>query len=121
MPPRVSRESSPPGWTLKPVTASAVLDRQPALVTKDYPATGALSLPLTGNKLHNFGGESCGGALPDLFRISCDTGVPALGLHLGADALAGEAVGFGLRHTPPLGLPGVVPSPFPPPSLFASP
>ena len=111
--PRAYRESYAPGSTFKVVTASAVYDKRPDLSTKTYPTLTNLPLPQTKNQLHNFGGESCGGQLPDLLRISCDTGFAAVGLDLGADALSGEAQQFGFRQVPPLDLPGVFASAFP--------
>ena len=116
--PRVYRESYAPGSTFKTVTASAVLDHDPALATKTYPTINALDLPLTTNKLHNFGGETCGGQLPTLFTISCDTGFGQIGLDLGAQALSAEAQSFGFNQVPPLDLPGVFKSTFPPASFF---
>jgi penicillin-binding protein A len=116
--PRVYRESYAPGSTFKTVTASAVLDHDPALATKTYPTIGALDLPLTTNKLHNFGGETCGGQLPTLFTISCDTGFGQIGLDLGAQALSAEAQAFGFNQVPPLDLPGVFKSSFPSASFF---
>jgi peptidoglycan glycosyltransferase len=116
--PRVYRESYAPGSTFKTVTSAAVLDHRPDLATKVYPVETSLKLPLTTNVLHNFGGESCGGALPELFTISCDTGFGAIGLDLGADTLASEANAFGFNQVPPLDLPGVFKSTFPPASFF---
>ena len=116
--PRVYRESYAPGSTFKVITASAVYDKKPDLATKTYPTLTNLPLPQTKNQLHNFGGESCGGQLPDLLRISCDTGFAAIGLDLGGDALSGEAVQFGFRQIPPLDLPGVFSSGFPLASTF---
>jgi peptidoglycan glycosyltransferase len=117
--PRVYRQSYAPGSTFKTVTASAVFDHDPALSTKTYPTLNALPLPQTTNKLHNFGGETCGGQLPTLFTISCDTGFGQIGLDLGAPSLAAEARAFGFNQVPPLDLPGVFKSTFPPAPFFA--
>ena len=96
-----------PGSTFKMITASAVYDKRPDLATKAYPQLPALPLPQTGGQvLRNFGGEVCGGPLPDLFRVSCNSGFAAIGLDLGAQALADEATSFGFDQTPPLDLPG---------------
>jgi penicillin-binding protein A len=116
--PRAFRDSYAPGSTFKVITASAVYDHQPDLAQKTYPTLTALPLPLTTNKLHNFGGESCGGQLPHLLTVSCDTGFGQVGLDLGAGALSAEASAFGFDHVPPLDLPGVFKSTFPPASFF---
>lgn len=114
------RERFFPGSTFKVITASAVLDRKPELATKAYPILSGLPLPQTGGQvLRNFGGEVCGGQLPALFRVSCNSGFAAIGLDLGAANLATEANNFGFDRTPPFDLPEVAQSFFPTASSFA--
>lgn len=108
-----------PGSTFKIVDAAAIYDRDPSLASKTYPTLSALPLPNTNLSLHNFGGESCGGVLPDLFRVSCNSGFGAIGLDLGATNLYTEAHGFGFDQKPPLDLPAPAVSSFPPASTFA--
>jgi penicillin-binding protein A len=108
-----------PGSTFKIITASAVYDHQPALAAKTYPSLAALPLPDTVNFLHNFAGEVCGGQLPELFTVSCDTGFGQIGLDLGATALASEAGSFGFNQAPPIDLPFAAQSTFPSASSFA--
>jgi penicillin-binding protein A len=102
-----------PGSTFKMITASAVYDRDPALATKFYPVQSTLALPDTQNVLANFGGETCGGQLPELFTVSCNTGFGAIGLDLGAQHLVDEAQAFGFNQTPPIDLPFAAQSSFP--------
>jgi peptidoglycan glycosyltransferase len=118
--PRAYRERYPPGSTFKVVTSSAVFDKQPDLATKSYPQLSALPLPNTnGQSLSNFASEVCGGTLPDLLRVSCNTGFAQIGLDLGAAALSSEAHAFGFGSKPPLDLPAVAGSVFPDASAFA--
>jgi peptidoglycan glycosyltransferase len=107
-----------PGSTFKIVTSGAVYDHKPRLATKVYPTLSALPLPQTTNELHNFGGESCGGQLPELFTISCDTGFGQIGLDLGGAALNQQAVAFGFNKTPPIDLPFPAQSTFPAAASF---
>ena len=107
-----------PGSTFKVITAAAVYDHNAALARSVLPSVSALKLPETTDLLHNFGGESCGGALPALFTVSCDTGFGQLGLDLGAANLAAEARSFGFDQTPPLDLPDPAQSFFPAESSF---
>jgi peptidoglycan glycosyltransferase len=107
-----------PGSTFKIVTSGAVYDHKPRLATKVYPTLSALPLPQTTNELHNFGGESCGGQLPELFTISCDTGFGQIGLDLGGVALNQQAVAFGFNKTPPIDLPFPAQSTFPAAASF---
>jgi peptidoglycan glycosyltransferase len=108
-----------PGSTFKIVTAAAVYDHAPKLASKDFPVSSGLVLPDTaGQVLHNFAGEACGGQMLALFTVSCDTGFAQLGLLVGGDTLAKEAKAFGWDQQPPLDLPGVAESYFPPPASF---
>ena len=107
-----------PGSTFKVITSSAVYDHAPQLATKTYPTLSALPLPQTINLLHNFAGEICGGQLPELFTVSCDTGFGQVGLDLGATSLTDEANSFGFGSTPPIDLPFAAQSTFPPASSF---
>jgi penicillin-binding protein A len=107
-----------PGSTFKIITASAVYDHQPALADRVLPTLSALPLPQTTNELHNFGGESCGGNLLELFTVSCDTGFAQIGLDLGPSALYQEATDYGFNHTPPIDLPFPAQSTFPPAASF---
>lgn len=114
--PRSYREAYAPGSTFKVVTAAAAFERKADLTTKSYPVLRQLNLPHTNNDLPNFGGSSCGGVLPQLLRVSCNTGFAQMGLDLGIDALRGEAAEFGFERggRPPLDLgPGAADSRFP--------
>lgn len=108
-----------PGSTFKILTSAAVFDHNPSLSTKTYPVLSALPLPATNLQLHNFGGETCGGQLAELFTVSCNTGFGAVGLDLGAQNLYDEAQAFGFNQVPPIDLPFGVPSNFPAASTFA--
>ncbi len=116
--PRAYRRTYAPGSTFKVVTASAALDRDPVLATKNYPQESTIPLPQTNLTLSNFGHETCGGTLPDLLKFSCDTGFGQMGLDLGPDNLSAEATTFGFNKKPPLDIPAVASS-FPPASSFA--
>jgi penicillin-binding protein A len=107
-----------PGSTFKMITSAAVYDHDPSLATKPYPVQSALPLPDTTNVLGNFGGETCGGQLLELFTVSCNSGFGAIGLDLGAGSLADEATSFGFDQTPPIDLPFAAQSSFPAASTF---
>lgn len=116
---RAYRRSYPPGSTFKIITSSAVYDHDPALATKTYPVESSISLPQTTQVLHNFADEACGGQLPELLKVSCDTGFAQVGLDLGAASLSAEANAFGFNQAPPLDInPGAAASTFPPADSF---
>jgi peptidoglycan glycosyltransferase len=116
---RPFRERYAPGSTMKVVTAAAALDHVPDLASKNYPVLTDLPLPQTTHTLHNFGGERCGGTLPDILRLSCDTAFAQMGLDVGGDNLAQEAAAFGFGGKPPLDLPSpIAAAHFPDPATF---
>ena len=112
---RSYRERYPPGSTFKTITAATGLETQViGLETPVYPQLRALPLRFTQRPLRNFGGSECGGMLPVVFRVSCNTAFAQLGLDLGPDRLHDGAVAFGFNRTPPLDLsPGAAASIFP--------
>jgi peptidoglycan glycosyltransferase len=117
---RSFRERYFPGSTFKVVTASAALEKAPDLTSKTYPTLTALELPNTNHqRLSNFARESCGGPLPQLLKVSCNTGFAQMGLDLGADKLSTQAREFGFGARPPFDLPGGATSVFPDASAFA--
>lgn len=109
-----------PGSTMKTVTSASALDRDPPLATKVYPTVSKISLPQSNQTLSNAGGGSCGGTLAEMLPPSCDTGFAQMGLDLGPVNLSSEAMGFGFDKKPPLDLPGVAASAFPPAAAFTS-
>ncbi|HZD67227.1 MAG TPA: penicillin-binding transpeptidase domain-containing protein [Acidimicrobiales bacterium] len=119
--PAAFRRRYPPGSTFKVVTSSAVYDHKPQLAAKAYPRQSQMNLPGTNRVFHNYANEVCGGKLPELLKVSCDTGFAQVGLDLGPQALAAEAQAFGFNQTPPLDVaPPPVTSNFPPASSFAN-
>jgi peptidoglycan glycosyltransferase len=117
--PRAYRETYPPGSTFKPITASAAFDHNPDLGAKVYPTLKRLPLP-HGQSLGNFGGESCGGTIADLLRVSCNTGMASVGLDVGTQNMEAEASAFGFGTKPPLDLPATAVSFFGDPAKLRS-
>ncbi len=113
-----TQQTFPPGSTFKIVTTSAVLLGKPQLWFKKYPSVPFIHLPQSNVLLHNFGNVPCGGDVQEMLPPSCDPGYASLGLDLGGDVLATTANAFGFNTTPPLDLPGVVASYFPPAASF---
>ncbi len=116
---RAIQRSYFPGSTFKEITASAVYDHDPQLATKSFPDYSQIPLPDSNKYLSNYDKEVCGGTLPVLMQVSCDTGFGLIGLALGASNLASEAQAFGFNQVPPIDIPGAAASSFPPASSFA--
>ena len=118
--PRAYRERYFPGSSFKIVTAATALATGTATLTSPaYPTLTALPLPQSTEPLRNFGGGSCGGPLPEILRVSCNTAFAQMGLDLGADKLSSGASAFGFNEVPPLDLPFGAASLFPEASAFA--
>ncbi len=68
-----------PGSTFKVVTGSIGVES--GLVTTDQPVfpTETAYKPPDGNPISNFGGESCGGSLFDILRVSCNSAFARMG------------------------------------------
>jgi len=118
--PRTYRERYFPGSTFKIVTASTGLaDGGVTTSSPVYPSLTELPLPQSGGQtLKNFGGERCGGPLPQIIAVSCNTAFAQMGLDLGAQKLTAGAESFGFNSAAPLDLPAVAKSLFPPASAF---
>jgi penicillin-binding protein A len=117
-----TQETFPPGSTSKILTTAAIYRYFPALATTPYTGPACLDLvPYGGSPYHplcNSGGSGCGGTIQVMLPESCDPGYAWLGIQLGAKDLTDEAHQFGYNTVPPLDLPGVVPSYFPPVGYF---
>jgi peptidoglycan glycosyltransferase len=70
--------------------------------------------PPDGKAISNFGGESCGGALFDILRISCNSAFAQMGAEvIGQDAMQVGTRKFGFNERPPIDLPNAAVSVFP--------
>jgi penicillin-binding protein A len=117
--PRFYRERYFPGSSFKVVTAATGLATGVATLTSPvYPELSELDLPGSNQPLQNFGGETCGGPLPEVLRVSCNTAFAQLGLDLGGPRLSGGADNFGFNKAPPIDLPSPAKSLFPDASAF---
>jgi peptidoglycan glycosyltransferase len=111
----------PPGSTFKIIDTAALFDHDPSLQTHTWPAVSSITFQ-GAPPLQNFGGERCGGDLPEILTASCDTSYAQLGLTLGASSLVDEAKAFGFDSTPPIDLPAdVTQSQIPAPSQITFP
>ncbi|MCL4449223.1 MAG: penicillin-binding transpeptidase domain-containing protein [Actinobacteria bacterium] len=118
--PRAYARSYAPGSTFKIITSSAVYDHDPKIATTLFPSLSGLVLPQTSHILYNYAHEVCGGYMPELFKVSCDSGYGQIGLDLGPQNLFNEATSFGFNKIPPLDIPGAAASTFPPVSSYAT-
>jgi penicillin-binding protein A len=101
----------PPGSTFKIVTLSGALAAGIAKPSSTYPVRTAATL--SGVKLRNAGGESCGGTLVESFAESCNSVFAPLGAKLGAKRLVRTAEAFGFNDRPrvPDAKPSTIPQP----------
>jgi penicillin-binding protein A len=103
-----------PGSTFKVVTATAGISR--GGVTTDepvYPESNGYTAPGTTRPLRNFGGGSCGGALFEVLRASCNTAFAQMGVDTGPEAMIATAEAFGFNKDVPIDLTAPATSNFP--------
>ncbi|MGZ4693047.1 MAG: penicillin-binding transpeptidase domain-containing protein, partial [Acidimicrobiales bacterium] len=104
-----------PGSTFKTVTGSIGVNT--GVVTVDspsYPVATSYTPPNTTKSISNFGGESCGGTLYPILRVSCNSAFAQMGTEtIGPDKMIAGAEGFGFNAKPPIDLPAAVASSFP--------
>ncbi len=104
-----------PGSTFKVVTGSVGL--QTGKVTNDdprYPTATSYTPPQTNLAISNFGGEVCGGTLPQILKVSCNSAFAEMGQATigGPDMLSG-AESWGFNKAAPIDLPDPAKSAFP--------
>ena len=103
-----------PGSTFKVVTGSIGVES--GLVTPDQPVFPVETeyKPPDGNPISNFGGESCGGALFDILRVSCNSAFATMGAEvIGQDNMQNGVKQFGFNTRVPIDLPNAAVSNFP--------
>ena len=88
----------PPGSTFKIITTAGVLEAGLAKPSTQFPVQNEATL--SGVKLENANGESCGGTLFQSFAESCNSVFAPLGAKLGAKRLVSVARRFGFGEPP---------------------
>jgi penicillin-binding protein A len=103
-----------PGSTFKVVTGSIGVES--GLVMPDqpvFPVENAYKPP-DGSPISNFGGESCGGALFDVLRVSCNSAFATMGAEvIGEGNMQSGVKKFGFNTKVPIDLPNPAISNFP--------
>ncbi|HXZ62211.1 MAG TPA: penicillin-binding transpeptidase domain-containing protein [Acidimicrobiales bacterium] len=110
--PIATRDTFPPGSTMKVVTSTAVYNLKPALAGFNYPVQQCQSFSDSNKPLCDLGGP-CGGTLLEMLPESCDPGYAELGVQLGVPIMTKQAELFGYNSVPGIDLPGTVASVFP--------
>ena len=113
--PKMYAETFFPGSTFKVVTGSIGLQSgKVTLTTPSYPVLTGYKIDFTKKLLSNFGGESCGGTLPEILKVSCNSSFAAMGNEtIGTAGMVAGAEAFGFNSRPPIDLPAAAPSVFP--------
>jgi len=108
-----------PGSTFKLVTATAGLESGKVTVTQPvYPTETQYTPPLTTRPIGNFDGERCGGTLPEILRVSCNTAFARMAVDVGPVQMVKTAEGFGFNQRVPIDLPSPARSVYPPLAAF---
>ncbi len=104
-----------PGSTFKVVTGGIGLQTGKVTdVDPSYPFSNGYTAKNTTLPIKNFGGEVCGGALPEILKTSCNSAFAEMGAEtIGPDDMVAGVANWGFNSTPPIDLPGGVRSVFP--------
>jgi penicillin-binding protein A len=106
--PRLSRayqERFFPGSTFKVVTATAGLTSGEVTVDQpSYPTATGYTPPRTDRPIRNFDGDSCGGTLFAIMRVSCNSAFAQMGVDVGAEAMIDAAEAYGFNQEVPVDL-----------------
>jgi penicillin-binding protein A len=104
-----------PGSTFKVVTGSIGLETGKVTDTDPvYPYTSSYLPAQTDKPIRNFGGESCGGALPLILAQSCNSAFAQMGAEtIGASDMVSGVGSFGFNAAPPIDMPDPAKSVFP--------
>ena len=112
---RAYQERFFPGSTFKVITGSVGVDR--GVVTNDqpvYPPAQEFDIDFTDDELSNFGGSTCGGALPEILEVSCNSAFATMGAEtIGEEGMVQGAERFGFNQDVPFDLPRPAVSAFP--------
>ena len=101
--------------TFKVVTSGIGLQTGKVTNTEPvYPFTNGYTPEGTNKPIMNFGGETCGGTLPEILRVSCNSSFAQMGAEtIGAVDMVAGAGSFGFNATVPIDMPDPVKSVFP--------
>jgi peptidoglycan glycosyltransferase len=104
-----------PGSTFKVVTGSVGL--QTGKVTNEdpvFPRATSYTPPQTNLAISNFGGSTCGGALPEVLRVSCNSAFAEMGqATIGPTDMVNGSGSWGFNKAAPIDLPDPARSVFP--------
>jgi hypothetical protein len=100
----------PPGSTFKIITTTAALEDKKVKLTDQFPVQ--TSAQLSGVRLSNASGESCGGTFVVSFAESCNSVFAPLGVKVGPKRLVQTAEKYGWNEQP--FIPGAAKSTIPP-------
>ncbi|MEX1217408.1 MAG: penicillin-binding transpeptidase domain-containing protein [Acidimicrobiales bacterium] len=104
-----------PGSTFKVVTAGVGLQTGKVTNTEpSYPFTNGYTPADTNKAISNFGGSTCGGTLPEILRVSCNSSFAEMGAEtIGPVDMVAGAGSFGFNSTVPIDMPEPAKSVFP--------
>ena len=103
-----------PGSTFKVVTAAAGIEGGGVSADEPrYPSRSSYTPPTTTRPIRNFGGSTCGGALFQILRVSCNSAFAQMGVETGAEQMIDTAEAFGFNREVPIDLTAPARSNFP--------
>jgi len=101
-----------PGSTFKVITTGIGLEAGVIDRTTEFVRESEWIPPQTTDPIQNYRGSTCGGALPEVFRRSCNIPFAQTAINLGPDRMVAGVEAWGIGEELPIDLPGAAASTF---------
>ena len=106
------QENYMPGSSFKIITTGISLEAGITSLDRNWPVTKQWVPPQTTDPIQNYGGESCGGTMAEVFYKSCNIPFAQLATELGPQRMVAGVRQWGVGEKLPIDLPGAVASNF---------
>jgi len=101
-----------PGSTFKVLTIATGLEAGIVSTVSVWPDENSWTPPNTKNPLQNYGGKTCGGDMPEVFRRSCNIPFARMSVDMGPTVMVQGIKKWGVGEALPIDLPGAAASTF---------
>ncbi len=101
-----------PGSSFKIITTSIAFEAGVTSLDRSWPKEKEWLPPQTTDPIQNYGGESCGGTMTEVFYRSCNIPFAQMAVELGPERMIAGVRAWGVGEKIPIDLPGAVASNF---------
>lgn len=101
-----------PGSSFKVLTTSIAFENGITSLDRQFPVEKQWVPPQTTDPIQNYGGESCGGSMVEVFYRSCNIPFAQMAVELGAEKMVAGTKAWGVGEPVPIDLPAPAASSF---------